>query len=200
MWSVPPMWSGEVVAILASGPSMTPEVAEAVRAADIATIAVNSSFRLAPWADLLYGADAPWWAHPDNADAHRFEGMKVSCSPVRGVLQLMNTGNTGFDEDPSCVRTGGNSGHQAVHLAAHAGAARVLLLGFDMHGGHWHKPHPAGLENPSADSFDRWIGRFAVLAPILATRGVDVVNCTPGSALDCFRRSTLAAELEVETV
>ena len=32
-------------------------------------------------------------------------------------------------------------------------------------------------------------------APAMLATGVDIVNCTPGSALKCFRASTLEAEI-----
>jgi hypothetical protein len=145
-WTVPRAHEGATVAILASGPSMSQAVADAVHAAGIPAIAINSTFRLAPWADVLYAADPEWWAHPSNRDALVFKGLRLSCQPMKAVLQLRNSGVTGFDPDPAAVRTGGNSGYQALHVAIHAGAARVLLCGYDMHGGHWHGKHPAGLK------------------------------------------------------
>lgn len=186
-WSVPPIWRGDTVAILASGPSMSQPVADRVRAAGLPAIVVNSTFRLAPWADMLYAADAGWWAH--NPDALGFAGLKVSVSPVNGVCRLRNTGVLGFDPDPTAVRTGGNSGYQAVHIAAQAGAARILLLGFDMtaaRGSHWHGDHPAPLRNTEREHYSLWTTHFGLLALELDARGIEVLNCTPGSALTCF--------------
>lgn len=192
LWTVPQMWAGQTVAILASGPSMSQAVADQVRC--LPTIAINTTYRLAPLATMLYAADPEWWqAHPD---ALRFGGLKVSVSDVKGVMRLRNSGNTGFDPDPSALRTGGNSGYQALHIAAHAGAARVLLCGYNMGGEHWHGPHPQGLRATAQEVYARWLERFDSLAPILAKRGVDVVNVTPNSALKCFRTSTLDAEIE----
>lgn len=195
-WTIPSLWTGHTVAILASGPSMSQAVAEAVRVAGIPAIAVNTTHRLAPWAWMLYAADAEWWRHPGNADAAQFAGLKVSCSPVSGVLQLRNAGVVGYSDEPDCVHTLGNSGGQALQIAVKAGAARVLLCGFDMRdSGHWHGQHPAGLRDTEWQTYAEWVKRFEKVAPALAQRGVDVVNVTPGSALTCFRQSTLEAEL-----
>ena len=195
-WTVPRMWEGQTAAVLASGPSMSQEVCDQVRAAGIPTIAINETWRLAPWATMLYAADPEWWLHPSNCALQLFGGLKVSCMPVRGVRQLRNTGTEGFDPDPGAVRTGGNSGYQAIHVAAHAGAARVLLCGFDMQGAdHWHGKHPAPLRETAPELYVRWLKRFDTLAPVLADRGVDVVNCTPHSALRCFRMGDLETEL-----
>lgn len=191
-WSVPPIWKGKTIAILASGPSMSREVADAVRDAGIPAIVINNTFRLAPWATMLYAADVEWWA--SNPAAKDFEGMKVSCQMVRGVQYIKHTGVMGFDPDVSAIRTGGNSGYQALHIAAHARAARVLLCGFDMHGLHWHPEHEAPLKSTIQETYPRWVHRFALMATVIQ-REVDVVNVTPDSALTCFRRSTLEKEL-----
>lgn len=194
-WTVPRMWAGRTVTILASGPSLTPEVAQQVRDAGLPTIVVNTSHRLAPWADLLYAADDAWWLHQDNRDAMQFAGLKVSVSQVPGVLRLRNGGVTGFDPDPQSLRTGGNGGYQALHIAVHAGASKVLLCGYDLSGCHWHGPHPSPLRRTEPDVYVRWRERFETLLPALAERVVDVVNVTPGSALKCFRRGVLEDEI-----
>lgn len=193
------MWSGQTVAVLASGPSMSQAVADAVRATPVPTIVVNSTFRLASWASMLYAADAEWWTHPTSRDALEFAGLRVSVAAVGGVNRLQVSGLTGFDSDPDCVRTGGNSGYQAVHVAAQAGAARILLCGFDMGGGHWHAQHPSPLRTTNPETFEVWIRRFETLAEALAQRGVEVLNCTPKSALRCVRYMDLERALAART-
>ncbi|MBI3150079.1 MAG: hypothetical protein HYZ17_16365 [Betaproteobacteria bacterium] len=183
-WSIPREWEGETVAVLASGPSMSQDVADRVRAAGIPAIVVNNTFRLAPWADILYAADAKWW--DATPDAMRFAGLKVSCEPVRGAMSLRNAGKLGYSDEPDCVHTFGNSGAQAIQIGAKAGGARILLFGFDMRGGHWHGEHQKPLRNTTPASFERWAADMQTLAVALAQRGVAVINCTPGSALRCF--------------
>jgi len=188
-WVVPRMWAGQTVAILASGPSMSQAVADAVR--HLPRIAINTTYQLAHDADIVYAADRRWWlAHPD---AQHGPGLRVSIEPVRGTmpdlpfdaLVLRNSGPEGFDADPACLRTLANSGAQAIQIAAHAGAARILLYGFDMHGTHWHAPHARPCGNPSPSLMARWVRSMARLARELPA-GVEVVNATPGSALRCF--------------
>ena len=188
-WHVPPMWRGQTVAILASGPSMTQADANTVRDARLPTVAINTTWKLAPWADMLYAADSYWWERYKE-EVKVFSGLRVSaCVGYRhpDLLFLRNTGKAGFDEDPSCVRTGGNSGYQALHVALHTHARRVLLLGFDMchpqQQAHWHGRHPDPLRNAGEGVFDRWRKHFADLAVAASRRGTEVINCTPGSAL-----------------
>lgn len=149
-----------------------------------AVVAVNNAFQLAPWADVLYAADASWWyAHAQQALA--FEGLKVTADPTltyREVRKVKQTGTEGYDPTPGNVRTGNNSGYQAVHVAIQAGAKRILLVGFDMKGSHFFGAHKYPLRNPNADSFGRWIRRF----PALNGHGAEIINCTPDSALRGF--------------
>lgn len=88
------------------------------------------------------------------------------------------------------VHSGGNSGYQAVNLAVLAGAPRLLLLGYDMGSRdgrkHWHEDHPPGLNNPRETTFQQWRDAFTTAVPDLERAGVEVINCTPGSALMCF--------------
>ena len=185
---IAPRWDNETCIVLASGESMSQQVADDARATGFRSIVVNSTFKLAPWADVLYAADALWWEV--TRGARDFAGIKVGCdidrTIVPGVQYLHFTGVEGFDPTPGCVRTGNNSGYQAVHVAAQAGCARILLCGFDMRGGHWHERHPRPLRDHGEGIYGGWIREFNKLAPILERRGVEVINCTPNSALTCF--------------
>lgn len=194
-WHVPPMWAGQTVVVLASGQSLTRVDAEAVRLAGAPTLVTNNTFRLAPWADLLYAADAEWWAHPSNTDAAFFGGLRASVAAHPGVQRLRNTGLEGFDPTPGTIRTGSNSGYQCVHIAMQAGAKRILLLGFDMHGTHWHGRHVDGLRETAQVHYGLFIERFKSIVAPAEQLGVQIVNCTPGSALPWFPRSTLQEQL-----
>lgn len=195
-----PIWKDETVAILASGPSMSQEVVDSVR--HLPRIAINTTYQLARDAEIIYGADAGWW-HEHAIHVEQLPGLKLTIEYRHNVypncpkfVQVLRWGGTeGFDDRPGYVRWGRNGGYQALHLAASLGAKRILLFGFDMHGGHWHGPHPKekGLGNPRQNDFSRWIAEFGKLAPELAKRGIDVVNCTLGSKLNCFRQTDLAA-------
>lgn len=173
---------------------MSRDVAEAVY--ELPSIVINNTFRLSPWSDVLYAADSEWWAN--TPDAYKFEGLKVSITGASGTLNLWNAGLKGYTDDKDALHTYGNSGAQAIQIAAKAGAKRILLCGFDMRPGHWHKEHATPLRTTPKETYQRWVERYPVLAAALAERGVDVVNCTPGSALTCFRFAPLGEVLEQE--
>lgn len=197
-WTVERMWDGQPCAILVSGPSMSQEVADAVRYSPMhRVIVVNNTWELAPWADLLYAADPAWWK-VFHEKTKAFQGMKATCSavPYDDVMQLKDTGQEGFDPNPGSIRTGGNSGYQAMHIAAQLGVSRILLCGFDMRGKHWHGRHKEPLRDHGEGIFDKWIKRFSTLAPELAKRNIEVVNCTPGSALTLWPFMPLKQAIE----
>jgi hypothetical protein len=186
-WSVPRMWGGKTVAILASGPSMSLEVAQ--QSAKYITIAVNDTFELAPHAVILYAADRKWWEQ--RPQALKFPGLKVTVderTEFPEVLLLKRSKVEGFDPDPGSLCTGGNSGYQAVHLAIHAGATRILLCGFDMKGAHYFGKHKGPLVNTDPVSFEWWKNRF----PALKGRGAEIINCSPNSSLQCFPFGSLS--------
>lgn len=191
------MWEGQPGVVLASGESMGQSVADAVRYyPGVRTLVVNNTHELAPWADILYAADADWWnVHHEKTAG--FLGLKVSVDDTRfdDVLKLKDGGKEGFDPDPATIRTGGNGGYAGVHILAHAGCNPILLCGFDMRPGHWHAKHCSPLREPGEGTMARWIERFAGLAPELAKRGVTVLNCTPDSALRCFPFADLGESL-----
>ncbi len=102
----------------------------------------------------------------------------------------------GLSFDRSVIHQGSNSGYQAINLACHLGAKRIILLGYDMQFGpegqtHHHGDHPKGMNNPAEGLFKTWIERFATIVPDLERAGVEIINCTPDSALKCFPMAKL---------
>jgi len=195
---VPMLWPKSTVGCLGSGPSLIQADVDGCR--DRAhVIAVNDTHRLAPWADVLYAADAKWWRRFGGVPA--FLGRKYSIMPnghkvpqqeFRDIHILRNTGDQGLERDPSGLRTGKNSGYQAINLAVHLGASQILLLGYDMQGDHFFGSHP----DKSHPPFKHCLQAFPTLVSPLAEIGVSIVNCTPGSALTCFPMAPLASVLE----
>ena len=189
--AVPRLCPGGTVAVLGTGPSLARADVEACRVLD-AVIAVNDAWRLAPWATCLYAADAKWWRwHPEAA---QFAGLKYTLEGVRlpGVEVLARGKETGLSTDPTRVNLGRNGVYQAINVAVHFGARRVILLGVDMSNGpradgrgksdHFFGHHP----DNSGPQFAVSLERFATLVKPLAQLGVEVVNATRRTALKVF--------------
>lgn len=165
---------------------------------------MKDSYRLAPWADVLYACDAKWWRHHRGVTG--FEGLKYALEPSQNsvspdflewpdVTVLKNSGTIGLETDPRSLRTGWNSGYQAINLAVHLGARRIVLLGYDMQPGingyHFFGPHPWQVDIP----FGLFLKQFETLVEPLKAAGVEIVNATRKTALACFPRQPLEAVL-----
>ena len=101
---------------------------------------------------------------------------------------VKNTGRDGLETKPTGIRTGRNSGYQAINLAVHLGAKRIVLLGYDMRfqgkKSHWHGGHPVEIRDTVFEN--SMLPCFPSLVKPLAKLGVEVLNATPGSALTVF--------------
>lgn len=199
MVSVPRLWPGETVAILGGGPSLTREDVEYCRG-KVRTIAINQAYQLASWADVLYACDRAFWRR--NPEAVQFAGLKYSLTAkpkdVPTVQVLKYRTDHGLDLDPRYLATGHNSGYQAINLALHLGATRILLLGYDMQRGprgeqNWHR------QNPKSNSpYVKFRKAFPSIVGPLHRAGVSVINCSRVSALTCFPCRPLREVLCVE--
>ncbi len=166
-------------AVLATGASMSQQTADAVKG-KCHVVAVSDAYKLAPWADALVSSDLAWWkANPEarNCDGRKFIGFSIDVPA--GVERF------------SGAISGSNSGLLGVQVAVSLGARKVLLCGFDMGGTHYFGPHLPPLKNTKPDRFREFKKQFLRYKP----RGVEIINCTPGSQLTCYPRGDLAGGL-----
>lgn len=159
-WTPAPLFRGETVFALASGPSLTQEVADRLRGRRVAV--VNSSCLFAPWADLLFFTDNGWYDGAFTNGSRRrdfvekFPGLVVSQSrqakrelddpalkrPTPRILRIKAVGappypprwhgKPGFPPvGHNEVQQGRNSGNTVVSVLIAMGASRIILVGYD---------------------------------------------------------------------
>jgi len=201
-WSIPRLWPDATVAILGAGPSLDLGQVRACVRAGWKLIACNLSYELIPEdyraGNWLHSCDMQPWCWYLGMKA--FLGIKTTLSPEVsaqgwGVHLLRDAGLEGLCAEPDGVTTGHNTGYQAINIAAHAGASRIVLLGMDMRDGrHWHHDHPDGMPIETRD-WKAQLPCFATLVEPLAALGIEALNATPGSAIDVFPRVELASLL-----
>lgn len=210
MTSVPKVWHGSTIVCIGTGPSLTHEDVEFCR--DKArVIAINDAYTVAPWADVLYACDVKWWKWHNGVPA--FTGLKYALAPktndrigdqvIRqaGIQALQNHGTYGLSLDPTGVSTGHNSGYQAINVALHFGASRIVLLGYDMGRSPKQASHFFGEHRDrSQPPYERCLAAFATLVAPLRAASVDVVNSSRHSALRCFPQITLEESLAIQHV
>jgi hypothetical protein len=197
-----PDWTGQTAVIVASGPSAA-DVRLDLGQGGARFLAVKDSWRLCPWADVLYACDAHWWEAHDGVP--EFRGIKIaSASPkmarwpeiMKAVIvprtETMQFGEAGH------VGWGRNSGFHAVNLAAQWGVAKIVLAGFDFRvdrGFHWFGEHAYKAATPRAEHIAQWAGILDNAAPALAARGIRVLNASPDSALMAYEKMDYEAAL-----
>lgn len=164
---------------IASGPSLTAAQVDYVRGKAV-VIAVNDNYRMAPWADHVYACDRSWWNNHAATVRETCSGRLWTKSKEAAEKYALN----------HVLLPGNNSGFQAIHLANRLGAARIILIGYDMQhtGGkaHWFGNHPAGFRN--ADGVEKWRNAFNRLNTEIPA---PIINCTIDTALTCFPRRNL---------
>lgn len=194
---VPRLWPGETVVCLGSGPSLTQDDVDFCRHR-ARVIAVKDAVRVAPWADALYAAGADqsfWWQRV--GPTLDFPGLRYTVDPeARQWASVLRMGpNGGLSPSPSALALGRNSGYQAIDLARHLGAARIVLLGYDLQKtsgkDHFFGTHPHG-RSPNLSLFLEW---FPSIVDPLQALGIPVVNASRETALTIFPRMTIAEAL-----
>jgi len=200
---VPELAPGGTVVCLASGPSLTAGDVEAVRGRAV-VIAINDAIRVCPWADVFYSGARVYWTPTDPRGRllEGFAGLRVRICIDQdrpglgsdGVIRLRNTGTQGLEATPNGLRTYHNSGGAAINLAVHLGARRIVLLGYDMGPSgdgrhHFHETY----RTPHSSPYILFRTQIATMGPLLAARGVEVVNCSRVTQLACFPRMPLEA-------
>lgn len=215
IYRVPKAWVDKTCVILAGGPSLRGQDLLPIRRhPEAKVIAINDSWRLWPRADVFYFADETWWQDQMDRNllsmdrAVHFRDLAHKGFWVKGgegfethpqVRQLRFSGQVGFDPDPAFLRSGSNSGYQAIHLACHFGVRRIILLGYDMtcagERTHWHdEPRlaAAGFRSVLRHEF---LPLFEHLVSPLLERGIEVINATPDSALALWPHLSLGDAL-----
>lgn len=179
-------WKGKTAFVLASGPSLVQPDVDRVKTYaqdnNCPVVVTNTTFRLAPWADLLFFHDKKWWQVHGQEVEKDFYGVCATMSQVSNdkVLSLQGKGFNAYR----------NSGGGAINFAILAGAKRIILLGLDGKYAsdgrrHWHKQHPS---LGDAISLPRFVKYFPNLAKDAQTQGVEILNATRDTALTCFTR------------
>jgi len=189
-WKVEQMWNGETVCLIGGGPSL--RGFDLTPTQGFKTIAINNSYLIAPWAQLLHFADAQWWQW-NKADVlarwpeDRLISTATSDTTTTNEARLLRLwrDRNDFSFDP-CRVYGWDSGNQAINLAYHLGARRIVLFGFDMRPApdgatQWHNLHKRVTLTDNYQS--KFIPALKRSISMLKGVGVEVVRATePGIA------------------
>ncbi len=143
-----------------------------------------------------------WWTVYGGEVERDFKGERWTCTDrlkgVEGYNWIESVDAPGLCTREGRIHFGLNSGYSAIGWVYHQGAARIILLGFDMQRGpngetHHHGPHEGGL--PNLGTMPEWVRRMVQLGADLRHQGVEVINASRATAITCFERMPIGAAL-----
>lgn len=202
-WSCPPLWQGETCFILAGGPSVLDLDLSLLEGRRV--IAINCS--MATWPDADFGIFAdPRFRQEYKGLISGFQGQVISFLPIdfsliRGGAHIMrrvhskpNDPKPAIVMDRDSLYIDRTTTQSAINLAVHLGVSRIVLLGVDMSRdgagrSHHHKPHPWPTK---PDAWAIQMDQLRKTEPILASLGIDVVNCSLKSLIGWWPKRAFA--------
>jgi len=156
---------------------------------------------------VLYGCNEQFWSHYWSPELERHPASKWTTNRAAaeryGLNWIAEKDAPGLSANRNVIHHGHGSGYSLVNLVYLLGAERIVLLGYDLkyaadYDGraqaigsterHYFGEYPADLQHwPSvqvkAGVHVELVGKYREVA---AQGLVEIVNCTPGSAIDCF--------------
>jgi hypothetical protein len=100
---------------------------------------------------------------------------------------MNNAGWAGLTTDPEAICNGHNSGSAALNVAVHLGAKRILLLGYDMGPDSKGRRHFFDVGATVVNSpFEKFRKLTATMVEPLKALGIEVINCSRSTRLECF--------------
>lgn len=193
IWTPEPLFHGETVFCLASGPSLTQEIADKLRGRRVAV--ANSSVRFAPWADVWFFTDNN--VFEDNRDlVAAFPGHVITFSRVAKremPLKIKRVKGEWLPHFPPVgsekIRQGRSTGHSMVSCMIACGAIQIVLCGYDMRvvdGREHHHDEYVGRPRDLDIYAREFVPGFDGWRAAAQRAGCDIVNATPGSAIQEF--------------
>jgi len=233
-WSVPLMWEGGDVWIIGGGPSVSTQfkipanLVGRVRNGESPmnalspymkgihnkhVIGINAAYRLGDWIDIIFFGDNGFFLSNYNELAVH-PAMKVTCWPnLSGLYPWVHCvardpeKTKGITKAVGKLSWNGNSGGAAISVAAHAGAKRIFLLGFDMtldpntSHMHFHDAYKRGSivepERLMKLPFDRHSIGFQDIAVDAKEMGIEIYNVNPASGIESFPKISLSEALNL---
>lgn len=185
---------------------------------------INNAYELADFSDVHYSGDGSWWQlyYPRREDLRRLSAHKYTWYPevarrfgIRYISGRLKS--TGLSFDPSVIHING-SGPSSINLAMHYGIKKLLLIGHDMRYAsdydgrnkiigssprHYFSEYPeplrqwpkVGVGESGPGHLDCLIKVYENMVADLKKAGIEVINCTPGSALRLFPMGDLQGHL-----
>ncbi len=197
---------GQTAVCIATGPSLTLDQIEAARQKGFLLFGCNLIYQIVPDLLVLYNVSPLFWAHYWEQGLSDYGAQKWTTNKEAadqfGLNWIAEKNRKGLSTDSTYVHHGHGSGYTLVNLASLMGATRIVLLGYDCRYAknydgkaqkigstprHYFGEYPAFMQHwPSVQVKGGVHVELVELYRSIKEQGlVELVNCTPGSAIDC---------------
>lgn len=199
------------IACIGTGPSLTADQISVARRKGFTLYGCNLVYQMIPDLAVLFATNAPFWDHywprtdgPRSHPCEKWTNCQESADRY-GLRYIRSRDRQGLSRDPERLHHGHSSGFCLLNLAYLHGAERIVLLGYDMKYApdyeprnrqpgatprHYFGEYPSSMQHwPSlqvkAGVHVELVRRYEAVA---AQGLIEIINCTPDSALSCFPR------------
>lgn len=162
---------------------------------------------------VLWGTNGAFWDHYwPEAQHHPAEKWTVNVEAAEryGLNWIAEKNAKGLSSDPALIHHGHGGGYSMLNLAYLMGAERIVLLGYDLkyasdYDGHTQRigsgprhyfgEYPSDLQHWPKMKVKNGIHEELVefYRSVAAQNLVEIINCTPDSAIDCYPRADINA-------
>ena len=195
------------VACIGTGPSLRREQISAARNKGFALVGCNFVWHDVPDLDVLWATNHDWWQSEWGSELESYPAQKWTVSREAADKFSLNwiaeKDAPGLSSDPRVIHHGHGSGYSMLNLAYLMGAARIVLLGYDLK----YAPDYDGRNRRIGSSPRHYFGEYAPhlqhwpsvcvkdgvhfdlvsrYGEVAKQAAVEIINCTPASALKCF--------------
>ena len=200
--------------IIGTGPSLTTEQLEKVK--HLKRFGANRAFEFD--LDVIAACNWEFWHHYwdqiKDYRCHKWATLDYERVKHLDVNYIESRFMDGLSVDKNYIAHHHGTGPQLINLALHYGCKVMLLIGWDMRypgkidrynytgNRHYFGEYPAELQHwpiyTAADGrLDGLMKELVTIKP--ADYGIEIINCTPNSAMTCFPAMSLDEALEKYT-
>jgi len=183
--------------IIGTGPSLTTEQLDQV--SHLRKFGVNNAFEFG--LDVHLACNPEWWDHYGTEfTGHKWTWDKATAEKHK-INYIKGRWGDGLSTDPEFIHYHHGSGPQIVNLAYHYGVKTMILIGWDMcyrEKRHYFGEYPKPLQHwPKTGQNSEFTGLIKEMETIKANDyGIEIVNCSPDSALKCYPLKSLSEYLK----
>ena len=208
---IPRKYPAEAAIVCGTGPSITPEIIEAVNASGLRIFGANRAWEIFN-CDVVHGCNYQFWDHywPQIKEQpfDKWTTRPQLEGKYPGLEYIEERWEDGLSREPSWISAHHGTGPQLVNIAYLYGCTKLILIGWDMRYlgktgpstytrrryldedpltiNHWPQTGPNGEQTGL-------IKEMETIVP--ADYGIEIINCTPGSAMHCFPFGDLNEEI-----